>query len=429
MKPLKKKKMIHRLLAVLMVASVIPLLAKLQAFVVSIVSARALGAETFGVVVAAQTIASLFGVIGGAWGANVAVIAVAPNAKSAENFESLLPIWRIFGIAILSTACLVAVLPFVRPIVGGPASNLGFTLAIATYLLCQVASLSICTAASTTDQATKYAMIALTAAISAVPISWIAVHKFSIVGAIAASTYWHAAIFVSLLFFRLRSAMPEVQLRDRGRLDLMASWRALRPMLVASPAALVAAQLFATLLIGAQPGGIKEVALFYAAFQWKTVVVFLPTVLAPFVLARLVIDENERTCIEKNEKTRIPMKAIALSLVGVVLLSVPVFLLRETLMTAYGKSFLAGTSTLVLLLIGALFSSVVMPLEKAFIARRSEAAWAVITCAGCTSYALVTWFLRSAGGEAIAYGMIACLAAQAVIGICWFTQFNAPHWK
>jgi O-antigen/teichoic acid export membrane protein len=274
------------------------------------------------------------------------------------------------------------------------------------YVLGQVSSAAVIALLSASGESGKWtrAAVALTAFSLACMAALTA--AFGTIGGIIGLAVWHIGL-VSLYAKRAGAFygfFPK-------RAPALTTFRALRPFLLVTPFFLVLAQLGAVLIVSRTPDGLRQVGLFYAAYQWKALIVFVPTVVAPAILAKLVATEDGKL------QTAIFWRGAALSVGSVALACAPIYFGAAWIMRLYGQGFSGGVPIVHILVISSLVSALIFPLERLYIARHHERLWAFATGIGAAIYLAYVLAYRGDGGVAIAMGMLICLIVQALLGV------------
>lgn len=107
-----------------------------------------------------------------------------------------------------------------------------------------------------------------------------------------------------------------------------------------------------TVLLTNQPNGYNAVGLFYAADKWRQMVLFVPSAISSVILPML----SNLYSSDQRGYRRIAWLSVLSNVIIVVIAIIILSLVSQQLMEMYGKDFIGGTSTLLVLLWSALFA-------------------------------------------------------------------------
>jgi len=178
-------------------------------------------------------------------------------------------------------------------------------------------------------------------------------------------------------------------------------------------------------IVARQPGGFAEVALFSAANQWRTAILFLPSALSTVVLPML---SSLRGAADRPRFTRVLRLGLTLSAGAALVAGLIVASASRLILRAYGPGFDSGALVLVLLSASAVAAAAlnVVGYSLASSGRmwwgfHLNAVWALVLVS-------ITWVLRDRGALALGWAnLIAYSVHFCTVGI--FVWFDHHTWK
>jgi O-antigen/teichoic acid export membrane protein len=317
----------------------------------SIVTARILGADPYGQLGIVMSTAGAFGVVA-SFGMGLTATRFVSQYRERDPDRA----GRVLGLALLSTV-LAASVAALAMLLASPtiadqslhAPHLARELRVACLSLLLSAVAGTLTGGLTGLEAFRaVAAVSLAQALVGLPLRVAGAMWFGVSGAV-----WALAatpgVAVALSAFALRRACRArsvpVRLRGLGA-EMPVLWRFSLPALLSGALTMPAQWLANTILVGL-PNGFAELGVLNAATQWRTLLVFLPTVLAGVALPLMssgLTDTEEtdgRDCARTFEMTQ------GLSILVVFPLGALAAFLTGPILALYGRTYEGGDVMLI----------------------------------------------------------------------------------
>ncbi len=339
----------------------------LQGFIV----ARIVGVERFGALALVQTTVALASLHApAAIGATSTRYIAGAGARTRQRVRDLqalgikVALWMGAALAVLGPA-------FAIIIRGEPDLAVAFGLAGVTIGAIGTASAQTGTLAGL-GQFRPVARLGAARALLQLPLVWIGAAVASIEGALGGSLLGWLIVIVYGQTVVAAHEPTDTTVPDQP----LPSARILRDFslpVIVGPVLFVAANTIAYFQLDAVEGGRAEVALLNVAVQWRTIVLFVPTVLAAPLLARFAEAYGNHDSAALRRAMR---QGLLTTMAAVLPLVAAIGLLSNVVASLYGDGFEASASVIVTTMIGAAIAAPTTVLETAL--RGAGRAWATV---------------------------------------------------
>jgi O-antigen/teichoic acid export membrane protein len=381
------------------------------AVVASIVTARLLGKVTFGEFGMVIGTVGAFGILAGL-GLGITATKYVAEYRSTDPLRA----GRILGlstqVAVVSGGIVSLTLFLMAPWLAArtlDAPHLADELRIGCILLFLNALDGMQTGALAGLEAFKAtARVSLIRGLLTLPLLLAGVLFFGLIGAVTASVLLGAVgWWLNQRALRRESAQAGVVIDYRGvGADLPILWKFSLPAFL-SAAMVAPAMWLANAIVAHEPGGYGELGLFNAAGQWRTALMFLPSVLLRVALPLMASSVDvSRSNDFKNALLLTQSLTVAIVLPAGALL----MFLADWVMSLYGGEFVNGTPVLIGVLCSIMMSSIgnaagaaIEAKGKMWVGLALNLSWAVVLI-GVVWLTADSWGARSlAFGSALAY--------------------------
>lgn len=308
-----------------------------------IITARLLGRQSFGEYGMIQSTVGMLGLFAG-MGLGVTATKYVAEYRNLAPERAARIIALGSSVAIVSGGLLTLALVLFAPLIAAKTLNapeLASQLRVASALLFFNAVNGAQMGALAGFEAFRsIARINLMRGLVSIPISVTAVLMWGLTGSVLALSVV-AALTCALSHFSLRQYCRNLGMRPRlssALAEIRTLWTFSIPAVVMGAIAGPAMWAAQTILVS-QPRGYAEMALFSAANQWRSAILFAPLVLAQFVLPLLsnLNAESNLSSYEKALKLHLVLTALVSTIAAA-----PVALAAPFIMALYGKSFREG---------------------------------------------------------------------------------------
>lgn len=381
------------------------------ALIASIVVARLLGKVTFGEFGIVAGTVGAFGMLAGL-GLGLTATKYIAERRTTDPVRAGQILGLMTQVAAISGGAVALILFVLAPWLAAQTLNaphLSDELRIGCILLFLNALDGVQTGALAGLEAFKaIARVSLVRGLLSFPVLIAGAWFFGLTGAVVATVVVGAGgWWLSLAALRSECARAGVRISSRGaRGDLPILWRFSLPALLS--AIMVAPVMWlATAFLANQPGGYGELGLFSAANQWRTALMFLPSVLLRVALPLMASSVDTERAGDFG-KTLVMTQSLTVAIVvpaGALLM-----FLSDPIMGLYGKEFTNGAPVLIGVVCSIMITSIGSSAGAAIEARGKmwrglllNLSWGAVLMAVVWSSA-ATWGARSlAFGSAIAY--------------------------
>lgn len=391
-----------------------------------ILAARLLGAEGFGGFGIVQSTLGMFGMFAGAaLGATSTRYIAATHHTDPERTGRILAlvIGSALGLVAVFAVAIIALAPWLaRAVLEAPDLTVALALGAGLVGIGVVRGVQDAILAGF-EAFRRIALLRVLEGAAALALIPMLVDKFGTAGGIAALTLGLTIAFVTGMHSLLREIrVHRVKLRWRGA---MSEWRVLRdfsaPSLIANSVATPVLWI-CMVMLSHTPGGLAELGVYNAAYQWHGPIVFVSMAIATVSLPILsqTWAKGDRDAFSRQFYLVLGLgSAIAL------LPALTVAAFSSAIITTYGDGFETGGRVLVLL---ALAGPLHVAVNIATVAAQSmDRAWllAVTHCVWGASLLIVSSFaISSRGAEGLAVAFITSYGVLAVLKIVLIVRSN-----
>lgn len=357
----------------------------------SVITARLLGREQFGEYGMILSTVGMLGLFAGL-GLGVTATKYVAEFRSRDPERAGRIIALGWAVAIVSGGLLALALLAYAPVLAAKTLNapaLADELRIASVLLFFTALNGAQTGALAGFEAFRaIARINLVRGLMAFPVTVAAVLLWRLPGAI-----WALAVTAAVTFLlsqvSLRRQCTALGIRPKfssGWAEARVLWTFSLPVVMTGALAGPAMWAANTMLVN-QPHGYAEMALFSAASQWKSAILFAPLVLAQFALPILsnLNGEKDLPRYEKTLRWHLILTAAVSTAVAV-----PVALAAPYIMSLYGHNFQEGwlvlvlsAATAVIACLNGVVGTAILSAGSVWVNAAFNAMWAAVLLAGC----------------------------------------------
>jgi len=357
----------------------------------SIITARLLGREQFGQYGMVQSTVGMLGVFAGlGLGVTATKYVAELRTRDPERAGRIIALSSV--VALISGGLLAAALVLFAPILAAKTLNaprLAPELRIASVLLFLNAFNGAQTGALSGFEAFRtIAKINLARGVVTFPITVALVLLWRLPGAIGALAVT-AALTCLLSQLSLRRHCAALGIHPR----FSSAWRERRVLWTFSTPAFLSGAMVGpvtwvanTMLVN-QPGGYAEMGVFSAASQWRTAVLFVPSLLSQPLLSVL----SNLGASGRGPFGRLLRTNIVLVFVISLSMALPVIFCARWIMSAYGRGFRAGALVLILLVLAGVMSATagvigqaIASMDKMWWGLTLNSLWAIVMLATAT---------------------------------------------
>ncbi len=387
----------------------------------SIATARILSAGPYGELGIVMSTAGAFGVVA-TFGMGLTATRFVARYRRAEPERAA----RVLGLALVATLCAggiaaLAMLGSAGPIAEAAlrAPHLAGPLRIACLSLLFTALANTLSGALTGLEAFRAAAtVSLIQSIVGLPLRVAGAVWFGVEGAVWALAVLPAlAVAPAIGLLRAECRRQGLRVRLRGLSpELPVLWRFSLPALLSGAMTMPGQWLANTILVGC-PGGFEELGVLNAATQWRTLLVFLPTVLSGVALPLMASSagDPESGTLPEHDYARTFELAQGLSVLVVFPLGAVALFLADPILTLYGSAYAGGALPLIGAVAAAMAAALGAALGAAIQARARmwlgfaiSFAWSALLVASA-AYGAARW-----GGASIAFGSAGAYLVVAV---------------
>jgi O-antigen/teichoic acid export membrane protein len=370
---------------------------------IGIIAARILGKAGFGELGIIQSTIGVLGLIAGLGLGITATKFIAEfRDKDPEKVGNILALTTV--VSLVSGSIITIFLFLSAPFIAGTffhAPALTISLQISTGLIIAGAINGAQVGALSGFEAfRKIALNNTITGILLIPLTFAGLLWFGLNGFLAASVIGVGA-GILLNHHALRGEYRHRRIRwslGRWNEDLPILWQFSIPAICAALVVSVAMWIVNTLLIN-QPGGFDELGIFNAANQWRTILLFLPGIIALVSIPILAVKHGNEGY---SSSLRLLKSVLLVSLAILVPTTALVCLLSPLIMQQYGAGFAESGLVLVLVACSALFMGLSVPVGNILAASNRMWVWFIMNLGWAIVLIAAAWLLLPWGALGLA---------------------------
>jgi len=259
--------------------------------------------------------------------------------------------------------------------------------------------------------------------VASFPISVLGVYYFGLVGAVYGLIA--SQVVVLLLNYRavrqeISSAGVSVRWREaRMELGTLASFSL--PTLAAG-AVYVPSMWIANTILVTTPGGFAEMGLFNAADRWRTLILFLPSLLGSVTLPMLASHRGEAA---SQKYHHLLWTNIKLSTLASCAVATPIALLAPWLMASFGPGFRDGTWVLITLCTTAVMFSPYWIIGQSLVSRGHVWTMFLFNLGWAVTLLASAWLLRGQGATGLALAYLMADMARLTVALIYANRMRS----
>ncbi|MGA1933802.1 oligosaccharide flippase family protein [Arcobacter sp. YIC-464] len=326
---------------------------RLAMFLANIFAARLLTQDQFGqFAMIRNTISSVEGLISGTLGSTVIKKVAETSHNEKENLPYLLS--TIFIINIIISFCISLILFFFSDFIVEKFFLNNITVINALYIGIIIL---VTTTFSTLmqniligfEEFRKIATLSLITSTISIPIIFLSIYFFGLYGGLFGVSFYFAFDFMVKYFYYKK-------LNHKTKFELEKFKNESKRILLFSTPLLLAVIInaftfwYARVLVINETNSFKEIAIFDAAFQWLTIIMIITSATTNVALSMLSKTSNDNT-----ETKNIFITNLLVNLGISVVIAFVFMLFSKEIMSLYGKDYIIGSTTLIILSITSIF--------------------------------------------------------------------------